>query len=203
MAITVFECEQNSDEWRTARLGLVTASEMSTVLAKGKDGGKSLTRKTYMHKLAGERLTGLPMDSYSNGHMERGKAQEDEARELYEFLHDEPLQRVGFVRNCEAGCSPDSLVGHNGGLEIKTRLAHLQIELLLKDEVPPEHKAQIQGGMLVCERGFWDIAIYSPKLPLFEKRLARDEPYLKILSDEIDRFNSELHDLVEKIRKLQ
>jgi hypothetical protein len=40
--------------------------EFSTVMAKGKDGGKSVTRRTYMLKLAGEILTGEPMESYSN-----------------------------------------------------------------------------------------------------------------------------------------
>jgi hypothetical protein len=109
-------------------------SEFSTVMAKGKDGGKSVTRKTYMLKLAGEILTGEPMESYSNVHMERGKEQEAEAREAYELMRDVDCQQVGFIVNGDKGCSPDSLIGSDGGLEIKTALPHIQVERLLKGD---------------------------------------------------------------------
>ena len=39
-------------------------------------------------KLAGEILTGEPMESFTNAHLERGKVMEPEARELYGFVHD-------------------------------------------------------------------------------------------------------------------
>ena len=38
MAPRIIECEQGSELWYEARLGLPTASEFSTILAKGKDG---------------------------------------------------------------------------------------------------------------------------------------------------------------------
>ena len=52
----IIDCEQGSPEWFKARAGIPTASEFHTVLAKGKGGGESLTRKTYLLKLAGEML---------------------------------------------------------------------------------------------------------------------------------------------------
>ncbi len=121
MAMEIIDCDQGSETWFQSRLGIPTASEFSTVLAKGKDGGKSLTRKTYLMKLAGEILTGEPMESYSNQHMERGKEQEAEAREAYELMKDVDCQQVGFIRNGDRGCSPDSLIGSEGALEIKLR----------------------------------------------------------------------------------
>ena len=163
----ILDCEQSSPEWFAARLGLPTASMFATVMAKGKNGGESLTRKTYMLKLAGEVITGDPMDNYQNAHMERGKAMEDEARKLYAFMTDAEPQRVGFIVNGPKGCSPDSLLGDSGVLEVKTKLAHLTIECLLKDEFPAEHKAQCQGALWVSEREWIDIAVYWPKLPLF------------------------------------
>ena len=105
MTLQVFHCEQNSEEWVRARLGIPTASEFKSILAKGE--GKM--RRTYLHKLAGERLTGEPADSYSNAHMERGHAMEDEARRLYAFMADVEPQRVGFVRNGNVGCLHDAL----------------------------------------------------------------------------------------------
>ena len=119
---------------------------------------------------------------------------------LYAFDHDVEPALVGFVTNGRKGCSPDALVGDNGLLEIKTKAAHLHIECLLNGEFPPEHKAQCQGALLVCEREWIDLVIYWPKLPLITRRAYRDEPYLKDLSAAIDTFNGELDALVAKVR---
>lgn len=193
----IINCEQGSPDWFRARMGIPTASEFSTVMAKGE--GK--TRKTYMLKLAGELLTGEPMDSYTNVHMERGKVQEDEARDMYAFMHDvEPL-RVGFIRRGNAGASPDSLIGDRKGLEIKTALPHIQIERLMKDDLPSEHKAQVQGSLWISERDTWDFVSYSPKLPLFVKPVHRDNGYIANLAGEVEKFNSELHEIVERMRR--
>jgi hypothetical protein len=199
--LQVFDCAQGSDEWYQARLGIPTASEFATVMAKGKDGGQSLTRKTYMLKLAGERLTGEPMESYSNGYMERGKEQEAEARERYAFERDIEPTLVGFIRRGDMGCSPDSLIGEPGGLEIKTKAAHLHIEALLRDDIPPEHKAQLQGFLLITRRDWIDLAIYCRKMPLVVRRVLPDPAYMRTLADEIDRFNEELSALVEKVKR--
>jgi hypothetical protein len=198
----IIDCEQGSPEWFAARAGIPTASEFSTVMAKGRDGGVSLTRRTYMLKLAGEILTGEPMENYTNAHMERGKIMEDEARNLYAFMHDVDPQRVGFIRNGEKGCSPDSLIGTNGGLEIKSALAHIQIDRLNRGELPAEHKAQVQGNIWCGEREWWDFASYGgAKLPLFCVRVPRDDGYIANMAGAIDKFNAELAELVESIRR--
>lgn len=196
----IIECEQGSPEWFAARAGIPTASEFATVMAKGKGGGESKTRRTYMLKLAGEILTGRPMENYSNHHMERGHEQEPEARNLYAFMTDAEPKQVGFIRNGPKGCSPDSLVGDNGLLEIKTKLPHLHLDVLLKDDFPPEHRAQCQGQLWVAERDWVDLAVYCPGLPLFVKRAHRDEAFIQTLSDAVDAFNSDLADVVERVR---
>jgi len=132
-------------------MGIVTASEMATVMANGKNGEASKTRRTYMLKLAGEIITGEPMESYCNGHMERGIALEPEARDFYSFMNDVQLTKVGLIVNGPKACGPDSLIGDKGILEIKTALPHILIELLLKDEFPPAHKAQCQGQLWIAE----------------------------------------------------
>lgn len=201
MSPRIIECEQGTPEWFKKRLGTPTASMFATVMAKGKDGGNSLTRKTYLHKLAGEIITGEPMEGYSNEHMQRGKDMEAEARQTYAFIHAADPQLVGFIINGRKGASPDSLLGDTGMLEIKTKLPHLMIECILKDEFPAEHKAQCQGALWVAEREYIDIAVYWPKMPLFVKRATRDEDYIKKLSDAVDAFNDELDAVVERIRR--
>lgn len=201
MAPEIFDCVQGTDAWHRCRLGLPTASMFATVLAKGRDGGVSLTRKTYMHKLAGEIITGEPCENYSNPYMERGHAMEGEARDLYCFVHDAPLARVGFVRRGYCGCSPDSLIGDDGILEIKTASPHILIEHILADKFPAEHMAQCQGALFVTERQWLDIAIYYPKMPLFVKRIERNEEYIANLVRALDDFNHELGVVVSRLRK--
>jgi hypothetical protein len=196
VTIEIIDCDQGSDEWFRARLGIPSASNFSSILAKGE--GK--TRRAYLYRLAAEIVTGEAGESFQSQAMERGKIMEDEARDLYAFVHDSPLTRVGFIINGKKGCSPDSLIARDGGLEIKTQRADLLVETLLKGELPPEHKAQVQGNMWVSERAWWDLVVYWPKMPLFEKRVYRDEAYIANLSNEVDRFNDELAALVERIR---
>lgn len=219
--IEIFDCEQGSPEWIACRLGIPTASEFDAILANGKGGQPSKTRRTYMLKLIGERLTGEQMYSHNNDHMERGKVMEAEARDWYAFATNVEPQRVGFIRNSELiqlprlpfhpeqfeprdytiGCSPDSLVGDDGLLEIKTKLAHLQADVLLGKELPPEHKAQVQGQLWVAERQWVDFVSYWPKMPPFRVRVYRDEEYIKHLSKMVDIFCNEIETLIAAIRE--
>jgi hypothetical protein len=193
-AIEIINCEQGTDAWLDARLGIPTASMFATVMASGRGGGESKTRDEYMRKLIGERITGKPMYHYTNAHMERGHIQEDEARELYAMLADVEPERVGFVRFTDrtAGASPDSLIGSDGLLEIKTKLAHLQIHVLESDAVPAEHLPQIQGQLWVTGRAWCDFVSYCPRLPPFVRRVERDETMIARIADAVGKFNIDM-----------
>jgi len=197
--LTVYDCEQGSEDWFRARMGIPTASEFGTVLAP-RAGSEGKMRRTYLHKLAGEIITGEPMERYGNAHMDRGHEMEAEARSLYAFMSDADPTQIGFLRNGQKGCSPDSLIGDAGMLEIKTKLPHLLIDCILKDDFPAEHKAQCQGALWVAEREWVDIAVYWPRMPLFVKRAYRDEEYISKLSDAIDAFNADLVAVVDRIK---
>lgn len=197
MPMQIFDFDQNSPEWFRSRAGLPTASAFADILAKGE--GK--TRRSYMNKLAAEIITGTPLESYTNQYMERGHSQEDEARKLYAVMADTDPVRVGFIRNGQKGCSPDSLLGDDGILEIKTQRADLLIETLRKDTFPSAHVAQCQGALWVTERTWIDIVCYAPGMPPFIKRASRDEKYILELKVAVDRFNEELGELVDEIRR--
>lgn len=199
--LDVLTCEQGSDEWFEARLGIPTASMFATVMAKGKGGAASKTRTTYLHKLAGEIITGKPMDSISNAHTERGHEQEPEARSLYSFISDAEVQQIGFLRGDRCGASPDGLVGDGGALEIKTKLPHLMVDCIVRDVFPTEHRAQCQGVLFVSGRDWIDLAVYCPGFPLFVKRADRDPDYIENMAGEIARFNDDLDAIVERVRK--
>lgn len=200
--IEIIDCEQRSEAWFAARLGIASASEFHTLLAIKKDARDKKTRTAYLHKLAGEIITQEPAENYSNAQMERGRVMEEEARDFYAFQHNEETKQVGFIRNGAKGCSPDLLVGKDGMAEFKSNSPHVLIDRLLRDEFPPEHKAQCQGGLWVAEREWIDIGCYwNKKLPMFLKRAYRDEIYIADLSKAVDQFNDELAAIVEKIRR--
>lgn len=196
------DLEQGTPEWLAARAGIPTASKFATVQAKGRSGGESKTRREYMCKLAGEILTGEPMYSYSNGHMERGHERENEARSWYAVQNDVEPEQIGFIRNGNCGCSPDSLVGSDGLFENKDALPHIQIERLLLNRLPPEHKAQVQGQLMVSGRQWCDFMSYCRGLPPLIVRVERDEPYIAALRVAVDEFVDELNALVLKIRSM-
>lgn len=197
--LIVYDCEQGTPEWFAARLGIPTASEFSTVLAKGRGGGESVTRRKYLLTLAAQRLTGEVVQTWAgNEHTERGHAMEDDARRLYAFQNDADPQLVGFMRRGEAGASPDSLVGANGLIEIKSKLPHLHLDVIERDRLPPEHVAQVQGQLWISGRDWCDFVSYWPKLPIFIKRVERDEEYIKALAQAVADFNGEVEAIVAK-----
>lgn len=211
-AIEVITCEQNNREWHLARMGIPTASSFDAILTPGKTKAEQKTRHTYMLKLAAEVLTGEPTMMVTTRDMERGHLLEPEARDLYALQTGTTPERVGFIRRGRvAGCSPDSLIGDDGGLEIKTKLPHLVLDLILKDEFPEEHKAQVQGALWLTGREWWDLYVaaaieidgkpaLAPNIPPFIKRAYRDEAYIANLASEVDRFNDELDAIVAQLR---
>ncbi len=194
------DIEQGTDEWRKVRSGIPTASEFACLIMKGRDGGESKTRASYLRRLAAEVVTGEPLESFTNGAMERGKVMEAEARDYYAMRRDLDPKRVGFIRSDNKGCSPDSLLGRDGMLEIKTQRGDLLIDTIFKGEFPSEHVAQTQGSLWVAEREWIDLLVYWPRMPVFIKRAYRDEAYIARLRAAVDAFSAELHETVEKIR---
>lgn len=194
------DIEQGTEAWRRARAGIPTTSNFATVMASGRGGGESVTRRKYLYQLAGEIITGEPAESYSNGYMQRGKAMEAEARDYYAFRTNVDPEQIGFIRNGKKGCSPDSLIGENGMLEVKTHQPDILVDLIFKDQFPPEHKAQTQGALWVAEREWIDLICYFTGMPAFIKRAHRDSAYIRTVSQAVDQFNEELNSIVERIR---
>jgi len=196
------DLEQGSEEWHQARCGVVTASEFSSVLAQGRSGAPSKTRQTYLMKIVGEKITGNPTESFSNAHMERGHVQEPIAMGLYETKSGNAVEKIGFMVNGDIGYSPDGLIGDDGLIEIKSKLAHLQAQVILDDKVPSEHRAQIQGGLMVSGRKWVDFVCYCPGMPLFVQRVERDDEYIANLRKELTGFQVDVTITVNRIMEL-
>ena len=196
--VDIYTYPQLSDAWFKIKLGVISASHFSDVLAKG--SGK--TRQKYMSRLCGEILTGIHRETHCNADMRRGVEQEPMARKEYEFLTGNSVNQIGFAINGDIGCSPDGLIGNYGLLEIKSVIPSVQVETLLRNNMPPAHKAQVQGAMLVMECGWCDFASYSPDMRkyLFIKRIYRDGPYVIKLQEAINLFHKELMEMVAAVK---
>ena len=195
------DLEQGTDEWLMARLGVPTASEFDAIMKCGRGGGPSKERMTYMFKLIGERLTDEPSAKFDTFATRRGHELEPEARDLYTMLTGNEVTQVGFIaRGKWCGASPDGLIGDDGMLEIKTKLPHLQIPVLLSGEVPAEHVAQLQGQMWVADRAWVDFLSYWPGLRPFLKRVHRDEDYIAKLASAVEEFHAQMDEVMAKVR---
>jgi putative phage-type endonuclease len=198
----VHPAAQGTEEWAAARAGHCTSSEFAAVLAKGE--GK--TRRAYMRRVLAERMIGKPIDGYRNAHMDRGKEQEPWAREAYEVETGNLVELVGFVKHDAiewCGCSPDGLVGNDGGVEAKCVIPTVQLETIMGGKYPTEHVAQVQGNLWITERKHWDFVSFSPDMPerlrLYVYRVQRDEAYIAALDLEVRRFLAEANTIYRSL----
>ena len=198
--------EQGTPEWHQLRLGKVTASRVSDVLAKIKTG-ESASRKNYRAELVVQRLTGLPSESFTNAAMEWGTATEPMARIAYEIAKEVLVEQVGFIEHptiAMFGCSPDGLV-HDGMIEIKCPNSATHIEYLTDNKAPAKYINQMQCQMAVTGKKWCDFVSFDPRLPedlqLFVVRVERDQKYIDSMEVEVVEFLTEVEGLVNQLKE--
>ena len=201
--------EQRTTEWHTARLGKVTASKVSDVVARTKSG-YAATRANYMAQLVVERMTNQVAESYSNAAMEWGIENEEFARAAYEAKTGNMVDQVGAIdhpRIAMSAASPDGLVGDDGCLEIKCPNTATHIETLLGDEPAKKYYDQMQWQMVCANRSWCDFVSFDPRMPahlqLFVKRIERNDIYIAELESEVIRFLAEVDDKVKKLNEIK
>jgi hypothetical protein len=203
----LIECAQGTPEWLAARCGVASASRFAAVMAKVKTG-EAADRRNYRTDLVVERLTGRPLESFTTAAMKQGTEREPFARMAYEARTGLIVQEVGFCRHDEmaAGASPDGLIGDDGGLEIKCPERSAHLHYLQQDAEPPEYTWQIQGGMWITGRAYWDFASYNPDFPehlqLIVRRIQRNDEQIKQLGEEVAKFLREVEEEAARIRAL-
>lgn len=197
----VTDIEQGTPEWLALRLGIATASELDCLMVNGKgEAGFGVAAFTYMDQLIGERITEkaaeLPFQTKATI---RGHELEQVARGLYEDRESVSTTQVGIILNHGIGYSPDALVGADGLTEIKTKLPKFQVGVILAGEVPKEHVHQCQGGLWASEREWIDFISYWPGMPLFVKRMHRDEVMIRKIAERVKTFYEVLDERMNRV----
>jgi putative phage-type endonuclease len=203
------QLEQGSIEWKISRLGKVTASRISDVVAKTKTGYSS-SRANYMAQLICERMTNEFQESYTNSAMTHGVENEPFARAAYEAKTGNMVDQVGAIDHPTipmSAASPDGLVSDDGCLEIKCPNTATHIDTLLGDEPAKKYYDQMQWQMACTNRSWCDFVSFDPRMPehlqLFIKRIERNDRYIAELEQEVIQFLAEVDDKVKKLNEIK
>ena len=188
MPVYVDGIEQGSLDWLRLRLAIPTASRFDSLITPAK-GEPSKAAEGYMHELLAEWITGQSAEGAQTVWMLRGQEFEAEARKFYAFERETQVRQVAFVYGDESkryGCSPDGLIGDDGGLEMKIPKPAVHVGYLLAGDMPDCYRPQVQGSMMVTGRAWWDFMSYSPGLPPLLVRVQRDEEYIGKIRKALD-----------------
>lgn len=179
---TVLDCEQRSDEWRSARLGRLTASRAADMLATIRSG-EAAARRNLRVQLMLERITGRSMErDYQSPAMLDGIAREADALRRYEAVAGVLVRRTGFLLHDELMLGA-SLDGHLGDFDVvveaKSPIPATHLEYLRSGVVPYEYLQQITHQLYVSGARLAHFASYQPDFPerlqLLIREVKRDE----------------------------
>lgn len=192
------EIVQGSPEWLAARAGSLGASQVADAIAKTKTGWGA-SRANIRARIVAERLTGQPMETFTNAAMVWGTEQEDNARTAYSFLHGHTVTQMGIalhpiIKGTHA--SPDGLIGDDGLVEIKAPQTATHIETLKNQTIPARYVTQMDWQMACTGRRWCDFVSFDPRLPeemqLFVKRHHRDDARIAELESLVTEFLAEV-----------
>jgi hypothetical protein len=204
----IHDVRQGEPEWFAARRGVITASEIDalvTPLWKVRTGEGV---HTYLHLKLAERIMNYSKAELTGGAgwaAEQGNIVEKIARPFYECITGEPIRTVGFVTTDDerCGCSPDGLLGQQGGIEIKAPQPPTHLKYLLAGEVPPEYRAQVQFSLWVTKRDYWTFMsfyAYPHILPPLILRVEPDRQAFAAFEQATSAFIRELDAATAKVR---
>jgi len=202
--------DQGTLAWLTLRKGKITSSRVSDIMSTGRGGQPSKTRLSYMYELIANTLSLDPIEGPTTYAMQIGREREDDARSYYQLLSSGNVQRVGYVEhgdiNC-FGCSPDGLIGDDGGLEIKCPLPHTAVRYLDGMDIPKSYYYQIQSSLLITQREWWDFVVYCPEFKhsgpdatLSRRRIYPDIAMQNDILVEVKEFCKEMQEKINHIK---
>lgn len=192
---------QGSDEWLAMRCGIITATGIEALLTPTLKPAKNEKSRAHVYEMLAQRITKYVEPQYVSDAMLRGLSDEIHARALYSEKY-APVAETGFVTNDElgfiVGCSPDGLVGEDGGIEIKSRMQKFQVQTIVENECPAEYMIQIQMNLFVTQRKWWDFVSWCGGMPMFVKRVYPQHEYFTAIAAAAMNFEDQLREAHER-----
>lgn len=204
--VKIHNAEQGSDEWHQLRCGVLTASTVKEIVTPTLKLAANDKTRALVNKVAIQRITGIPEETFTTDKMRRGHIDEEAARDLYAEKY-APVIEVGFITNDRFpffGYSPDGLVGADGLIEIKSRDPHLQFASVISvsrgQGIPKEYMAQIQAGLLLSGRDWCDFLSFSHGLPMMRERVFPDAEYQAAIVQAAKDFETNVQELIAEFQ---
>jgi len=196
---------QRSPEWHAFRLGRVTASRISDVMATLKTG-EAVSRRNYRAEKVLERISGKSQENnYQSGAMLAGIENEAQARRAYVFYKKCTVEEVGIIPHPSiewAAASPDGLVGEDGLIEIKCPEPNGYLDALLGKAIDKKYMDQMQWQMACSGRAWCDYVVWRDGLDLVPPvRVVRNNERIADLEAEVRKFLQEVEDTLEILAK--
>lgn len=194
---------QGTPEWRKVRLGVITASCAERVVTPA-TLKPSKAQEGLVAELVAERLIGMPTNADAGKWAERGTVLEAEARDWFNFAHEE-VEQVGFVARDDGrvGCSPDGWAEGRFGLELKCPAARTHVAYLLDNAaLLAEYRMQVQFGLWVARLLEWRLVSYCPGLPKVVLTVAPDPKVFAALDAEVPVVLAKMDAALEEIKRL-
>jgi len=202
--------EQRTPEWHLMRNGCVTGSRVADVVATLKKGGYAACRQNYLMEVVVSRLTGLAPDHFVNAAMQWGIDNEQFARAAYEMETDCMVESVGFALHSKIGyfgASPDGLIGSDGVLELKCPTSDTHLRYIMEGVVPIDYMPQMMAEMACTDRQWCEFVSFDPRMPknlqLFIRRFKRDDKFIGIMEQEVEKFLGEVEETLDSIAQCQ
>lgn len=160
---------QGELQWVKLHLGRPTASEFSRFMTsdfeyrKSKTGCEAEMAATYLNRKLAEKLLNHALPGFSAHATEQGTLLEEEALPWFSANYELELTRVGFVEGADGrcGCSPDSLIGDDSGLEVKCPQYETHVGYVRAGKLPTDYRCQVYGSMYVTGRASWHFFSYA------------------------------------------
>jgi predicted phage-related endonuclease len=210
MRYTIIDCEQRSPEWIAARIGRLTGSVASDMMAKIKSG-EAAGRRNLRVRLALESITGKSLeDQFVSADMQIGMEREAQSLAIYEANTGQLIERTGFLRSemIMAGCSLDGFVSNRKGIvEAKNPKAATHLAYLRSGEIPSDYAWQCTHNLWVSGADYCDFISYQPDFPedlqYLCVRLERDARAIDAYDTAARTFLAEVKVEIDQIHELQ
>lgn len=207
--------EQRTISWYRDRLGYITGSKVGVLMKCGraKDEPFSVTAKTYLYQVAGERALNpdivnddqmlqyyLDQTTSQSKAMRFGVEQEENARARYERVTGAEVKSVGLCRHpaiAHLASSPDGITesdGRLGCVEIKCPSVSTYAQYVAEIDgnaslmkVNPDYFYQCQNHMACTGADYCDFVAYCPFVanPIHIVRIERDEAAIALIEERV------------------
>lgn len=200
----IVECAQYTAEYWQAHRGLPGASSADKVATPGK-GDYPASAQTLIAQLISDRFNpmyGMHEETASKA-MQHGLWSEPQARKNLEFELDCTIREVGLCITDDGRfvCSPDGLIGDDGGIEMKVPNTSTHVKYMLDGGLPDCYRPQLHWSLIVTGRPWWIWCSFNHYLPSVIVRVTPDE-FTEKLRANMERFHGEYMAALAKVESM-